>query len=246
MGSSPSSTRAMTSSSSSCRSAGSAISSHVRGAATVGRAFPRSEYGLTVVFFPLFWLQSMNTRPVRSAFAMTAVMLSGCARCRCCARVLATLVTAMASLVPSRPAYRWMPLDPEVTGTQVSPMSSRISRHISATSAVSCNSTPGPGSRSSTSRSGFCGLPSAPKRHCGVCSSSAATWESHARVAEPSISGYALTLVVCWMVPVGTHAGAESSRSLRKKLCLSTPSGHLFLVTGRHLTCGTSTSATAW
>ncbi len=47
------------------RDPGSSSSSHVRGAATVGRARPRSEYGAIVVFAPLFWLQSMNTRPPR-------------------------------------------------------------------------------------------------------------------------------------------------------------------------------------
>ena len=73
-------------------------------AATVGSARPRSEYGLMVVFFPLFWLQSKKTFPLRRAFDMSAVTRSGWVRSRCCASVLATLDTASASLAPSRPA----------------------------------------------------------------------------------------------------------------------------------------------
>ena len=57
-----------------------------------------------VVFLPLFWLLSKNTLPARSAFAIVAVTRSGCSFSSASASVLATLVTASASLAPSRPA----------------------------------------------------------------------------------------------------------------------------------------------
>ncbi len=67
----------MTSSKRSWRRSGSSSSSQVRGAATVGCARPRKEYGEIVVFLPLFWLQSRNTFPPRTAFDMVLVAMSG-------------------------------------------------------------------------------------------------------------------------------------------------------------------------
>ena len=65
----PSSRRASsTSSNSSWARPGEVSSRQVRGAATVGRNRPRSEYGTTVVLAPLFWLQSSSTLPPRSVF----------------------------------------------------------------------------------------------------------------------------------------------------------------------------------
>ena len=70
-------TRASTSRKSSCFRCGEASSRQLRGAATVGRALPRSEYGTTVVLLERFWLQSMNTLPARSARAIEATTSSG-------------------------------------------------------------------------------------------------------------------------------------------------------------------------
>ncbi|CAH0326101.1 hypothetical protein SRABI128_05164 [Microbacterium sp. Bi128] len=49
----------------------------MRGAATVGRSRPRSEYGTIVVLAALFWLQSTSTLPVRRVFFMSLTARSG-------------------------------------------------------------------------------------------------------------------------------------------------------------------------
>jgi hypothetical protein len=52
-------------------------SSHPIGVDTVAPARARSEYGATVVFAGLFWLQSMSTLPGRSAFSIRQTTSSG-------------------------------------------------------------------------------------------------------------------------------------------------------------------------
>ena len=189
MGSSPSATRSSTSSMRRCARSGAAISSHVRGAATVGCPRPRREYGLTVVLEALFWLQSRNTFPARSALRIREMTRSGWSDSRPRASSRATFEMVSELFEPSSAAYRWMPFDPEVTGNDSMPMPSRTSRHHRATSAHSARPTPSPGSRSSTSRSGLRGCPLRPNRHCGTCSSSAATCANHASTAGSSASG---------------------------------------------------------
>jgi hypothetical protein len=56
---------------------GESSSRQVRGAATVGRIRPLSEYGTIVVLLPLFWLQSSSTLPARSVFFMSLTTRSG-------------------------------------------------------------------------------------------------------------------------------------------------------------------------
>ena len=54
-------------------------SSQPTGVETVGSSRARSEYGATVVFAELFWLQSTNTLPPRTAFVMRDTISAGCA-----------------------------------------------------------------------------------------------------------------------------------------------------------------------
>ena len=53
-------------------------SAQVIGVETVGSGRARSEYGATVVFAALFWLQSTSTLPWRSAFVMSDTTSFGC------------------------------------------------------------------------------------------------------------------------------------------------------------------------
>src|SRR6202171_6789497 len=110
------STRFSTSSKRRWRSFGSAISSHVRGAATVGCSRPRSEYGGIVVFEPLFWLQSRNTLPARRLLVMVDVTSFGMACSNCCATRLATTTAPCELTGSSSGAYRCRPLLPLVGG----------------------------------------------------------------------------------------------------------------------------------
>src|SRR5690349_3143889 len=76
------STRSSTAVAVNCRtgsspSAISATSSQVSGVEAVGNSWARSEYGATVVFAALFWLQSMKTLPGRTALAILAVIDPG-------------------------------------------------------------------------------------------------------------------------------------------------------------------------
>ena len=92
-GSSPDATRSSTSCASRWRRSGSSSSAHVRGAATVGRNRPRREYGAIVVFLPLFWLQSMSTRPPRRVLRMLETISSGWSASRARASSCATCET---------------------------------------------------------------------------------------------------------------------------------------------------------
>ena len=131
-----------------------------------------------VVLAPLFWLQSMNTLPSRSDLVICQTASFGRRTCTARAMVRAHREISSDVRLPSSRLYRWMPLLPLVTGTLSSPATSRWSLTANATSAHWDNGTPGPGSRSNTTRSGFCGAPSALSCHCGTCSSSAAIWAS--------------------------------------------------------------------
>jgi len=91
-------------------------SSHVRGAATVGRSRPRSEYGAMVVFLPLFWLQSRKIFPGRRAFDIDAVTRSGILSSRSVATRFATVEAPDDDTGFSSGTYRCMPLLPLVRG----------------------------------------------------------------------------------------------------------------------------------
>src|SRR5205814_5096521 len=109
LGSSPSfSARLSTCSESKTRRLGSfafrhfSTSSHVTGVDTVGRARARSEYTLMVVLYWSFWLQSINTRPVRSSFSCLCTARSGCCSSKYCASPLdTTLVSTYVTLLLS-------------------------------------------------------------------------------------------------------------------------------------------------
>ena len=100
----PERSRSSTSSNSSWRRPPASTSSHVLGAATVGRSRPRSENGAIVVLFALFWLQSMKTRPSRSSRRITEVTSAGVCRCRACAIVRATPEACSELRLPSSAA----------------------------------------------------------------------------------------------------------------------------------------------
>ena len=143
-----------------------------------------------------------------------------------------------------------MPLDPEVTGYGVSPIPSRMSLAIRATCAVVGRSTPGPGSKSSTIRSGFRSLPSRANCHCGTCSSSAAAWASQASVARSSTSGYTFVPDECCTGRRCTQSGTPAPRSFSKNAfsgsrSVPTPFGQRFLVSGRFAAYGISAGAIA-
>ncbi len=248
IGSPCSATRASTSCASRWRRPGSSSSSQVRGAATVGRSRPRSEYGAIVVFLPLFWLQSMSTRRVRSVLRMLLTISSGWSASSARASSCATPDTWSEVCVPSSAVYRWMPLLPLVTGTASSPIPEVRSRTSRATSAHSTRLMPSPGSRSNTMRSGLEGSPCASKRHCGTCNSSAACCASHTSVARSPAIGYDLSPSEWWMTPRRTHSGACSARFFSKKAgsgasAVPTPCTQRFRVTGRPATSGTMTAA---
>ena len=142
-----------------------------------------------MVLAPLFWLQSMKTLPSRSERFIELITRSRWSASSARASSRATAVACSGDCDPSSGAYRWMPLLPEVTGTGSWPMSRRMSRTSRAISAQSVRLTPGPGSRSSTSRSGLRGWPLRPNRHCGTWISSAASWASQVRVARSLTTG---------------------------------------------------------
>lgn len=141
-----------------------------------------------VVLAALFWLQSSSTLPSRSVFFMSLTTRSGRSASSERASSRAQSDTSSEVRSPVSAAYRWMPLLPLVTGTDAKPTPSSTSRSRWATSTHCSMLAPVPGSRSSTSRSGRCTSPSA-TRHCGTCSSRAASWASHTSVAASSISG---------------------------------------------------------
>ena len=141
----------------------------------------RSEYGATVVLAALFWLQSMKILPGRTALAIFAVIEPGTIAASSSATRLAYPETTSASCVPEIGQQSCMPFFPEVFGYAAIPSAASRSRISTATAQHSCSPAGAPGSRSTTSRSG-----SAPIRHCGVCSSSAARLASQTSVARSS------------------------------------------------------------
>jgi hypothetical protein len=190
-----------------------------------------------VVFEPEFWLQSSSTLLVRSAFFMSLTMRSGCMASSERASVCATSLACSLVTVPSSRAYMWMPFDPLVSGTGCRPMSSSSSRTHSATRAQSSRSAPSPGSRSSTSRSGFCRSPSS-IRHCGTCSSSAPICVIQASAAGSDSTGYCFGPVECCSSTVWIQSGAPRSSVFWKNtwpgFCsVPTPSTQRLRVTGR-------------
>ena len=86
-----------------CRSSGSASSSQVRGAATVGWSRPRSEYGAMVVLEPLFCDQSMKTFLARNTFAIRETTRSGMS---CSIASAISLANSDASSEVSEPSSR--------------------------------------------------------------------------------------------------------------------------------------------
>ena len=123
IGSPPCATRSSTSCTSSCRSPGSSSSSQVRGAATVGRGRPRSEYGAIVVLFAVV-LAPVDEHPARRAASSScSTRRARGDRPRAPGRVRARHPTpARASACRRAAAYRWMPLLPLVTGNASRPM----------------------------------------------------------------------------------------------------------------------------
>ncbi len=241
-------TRLSTSRKSSCARSLLASSRHVRGAATIGCDRPRSEYGAIVVLLPLFWLQSTSTLPSRSVFLMSLTTRSGWSASSARASSWATAETSSLVCLPSSAAYRWMPLLPLVTGIGLSPIPSRMTFAQRAISAHSASPVPGPGSRSSTIRSGFFRMPVRPNCHCGTCSSSAACWAIQVSVARSFTSGYTFGPDLCSIVRRWIQSGAESGRFFSKKTCpgsssVPTPFTQRLRVTGRFETWGSSTGA---
>src|SRR5918995_643156 len=91
-------------------------SSQVTGAETVGSSRPRSEYGATVVFAALFWLQSTSTLPARARFSMREITRSRCSISRRSARRRAYPWTSSTGALPSGATYICIPLEPLVFG----------------------------------------------------------------------------------------------------------------------------------
>ncbi len=218
---------------SSWASPGSPISSHVRGAATHGRSRPRSEYGATVVLAAEFCDQSTSTLPSRKDLRCSETTSLGWSASSARASSFATAETCSLVAEPSRPAYRWMPFEPLVTGTLGRPIPSSSSRARCATSTHSSRPAPGPGSRSTTSRSGGPGAPSGPKRHCGTCSSSAAICANHTSVAGSVTSGYSVTRLEWRTRARASQSGAPGSSCLAKNASPAVPSTQRLRVTGR-------------
>lgn len=73
-------------------------------AATMGWARPRREYGTMVVLFPLFWLQSTSTLPLRRVFFMSLTTRSGWSASSERANSCANAETCSHLRVPSSPA----------------------------------------------------------------------------------------------------------------------------------------------
>ena len=88
----------------------------MRGAATVGSGRPRNEYGATVVFDALFWLQSTKTLPSRTLFAIVDVTDFGEACSSCWATFFASVVAPWAPSGLGSGTYKCRPLLPLVTG----------------------------------------------------------------------------------------------------------------------------------
>ncbi len=239
------SARSSTSSNSRWRRSGSSSSSHVRGAATVGsRASAqrvRRDRGLrAVVLAPV---DEHPARPHRPSPSARRRARDGRPRSRGRARC-ATAVTWSLVCVPGSAAYRWMPLLPLVTGNGSSPIPFRMSRAQRATSAHSARPTPGPGSRSRTSRSALprpaVGVES-PLRDVQLEARDLREVDERRHVADRADSPW---LRSEWGIGIRcTHSGAPRSRSFAKNDGWSTPSGQRSRVTGRPVTCGISSGA---
>ena len=86
------------------------------GADTVGKAWARSEYGVTVVLAALFWLQSMKTFPGRRCLAICDTISFGCSRARSSATRLAYSLTSAEVCLPEIGQHSCMPFLPDVFG----------------------------------------------------------------------------------------------------------------------------------
>ena len=145
----------------------------------------RSEYAQIVVLCRSFWLQSMNTRPLRSAFAMFTVVRFG-------SRATSIWPSASAKFfVSSSVTVRRRSAGPRCAGP-CRPRSSRPRRARARRAARGARSRPGssrarrparPGSRSSTTAHGRF---TSGSRHWFVWSSSAARFASHTSVGRSS------------------------------------------------------------
>jgi hypothetical protein len=208
-----------------------------------------------VVFDPEFWDQSRNTFPPRRALVMVAVTDDACSAWSSSAISLASAVVPSASRlsgpVCGRPAYRWRPLDPLVTGAPSSPRSASFSRTSRATAQHSVRPAGSPGSRSMTRRFGFRGRPVRVTVHWWTCSSSAARLTSQVSVARSSTTGNRSSPAspsvrdpVVGTVTVRTHDGVPAGAFFSKKLRSSTPCGHRIRVTARSARWGSRTGAT--
>ncbi len=120
----------------------------------------------------------------------------------------------------------------------------------------SANPAGGPGSRSTTSRSGSLAVPRCPSPsglgravHCGTWISSAARFAAQTSVARSSINGYRIVSRSLDDPGTGsltrrTQAGVPFGRFFSKNGCDATPSGHRLRVAGRWRTWASIASAT--
>ena len=138
-----------------------------------------------MVFAGLFWLQSMSTLPGRSTFSIRQTTSSGVSADSCCASAFAYRLGCSRSAALDRRvdlhALGARRLHHRVQAVGLQPLPQPLGHRAALDEPVS-----GPGSRSSTSRSGSCGTPSSSTCHCGTCSSSAARLAAQARSATDS------------------------------------------------------------
>ena len=224
-------------------------SSQPSGVDTVATGRARSEYGATVVFAVLFWLQSTSTLPGRSAFSIRHTTSLGCLRGQLLGQRLGVAAGVLAVGAPDRRVHL------HALGARGlrPPGRGRRRPAARAAGAATCahSTTPagGPGSRSSTSRSGSCGAPSLSTCHCGTCTSSAARLADQTRSGTVVEQHHVQRLAAAGAarasgtVTARTQSGACRALFFSKNACPSTPSGQRVKVTGRPARCGSSTGA---
>ena len=140
----------------------------------------------------LFWLQSSNTLPSRSVFFMSTDHQVGWIGLQRSGQFVGDRRRPASDELsePSNGAYRWMPLLPLVTGTEVE--THRVAESRATRCATSTHARPAHARAGVEVEHQPVGVAAAvvrPNRHCGTCSSSEASWASQASVAGSLTSG---------------------------------------------------------
>ncbi len=130
-------------------------SSQSSGVETRASGSGRIEYADATVRSFAFWLKSTKTLSPRSSFHQRAVARPGARNSVSRASVSAASRTSRKVQRGSMRTLMCMPRDPEVFGQPTSPWSASTSRTTMATSTIWLQSTPGIGSRSTRSSSGW-------------------------------------------------------------------------------------------